>query len=238
MGTELPTTPEETRHLMQIECAAILFDLDGVLIDSRDSIIRLWQQWAQRHNLEFGEVLQVVHGRRAVEIMRLVAPHLSVEEEARRFTAMEATDMQGVIAADGALPLLNSLPVDAWAIVTSGARDGATARLKNLGLPIPKIMVTAEDVVNGKPDPEPYLVAANALGVPADQCVVVEDSPAGIAAAGAAGMRSVAIASTHAFHELATATAIAGQLSDLQVDIGIDLRLVIRVVSFDNSNLA
>jgi sugar-phosphatase len=95
-------------------------------------------------------------------------------------------------------------------------------------------MVTAEDVVNGKPDPEPYLVAAHVLGISANQCVVVEDSPAGIAAASAAGMRSVAIASTHAHHELETATAIAGQLSDIQVDTGIDSRLVIRIVSPDH----
>jgi sugar-phosphatase len=216
---------------MQIECAAILFDLDGVLIDSTDSIMRHWQQWAQRHHLDLTEIMQVAHGRRTVETMRLVAPHLSVEEEAQYFAAIEAADTQGVVTIDGALSLLNSLPTDAWAIVTSGTRDVAIARLKSRGLPVPKIMVTAEDVVNGKPDPEPYLLAANVLGIPADQCVVVEDSPAGIAAARAAGMRSVAITSTHAYHELESATAIARQLRDIQVDNGIDRRLVIRIFS-------
>ena len=219
---------------MQIECTAILFDLDGVLIDSTASITRHWQQWAQRHDLDLTEIMKVAHGRRTLETMRLVAPHLSVEEEAQSFAAIEAADTQGVVTIDGALPLLNSLPIDAWAIVTSGGRDLATARLKSRGLPIPRIMVTAEDVVNGKPDPEPYLVAAHVLGIPADQCVVVEDSPAGIAAASAAGMRSVAIASTHAYQELETATAIAGQLSDIQVDNSIDGRLVIRIVSSEN----
>jgi sugar-phosphatase len=223
------------KHLMQIECTAILFDLDGVLIDSTASITRHWQQWAQRHNLDLTEIMKVAHGRRTIETMRLVAPHLSVEEEAQSFAAIEAADTQGVVTIDGALPLLNSLPPDAWAIVTSGGRDLATARLKSRRLPIPKIMVTAEDVVNGKPDPEPYLVAANVLGIPADQCVVVEDSPAGIAAASAAGMRSVAIASTHAYHELEAATTIARQLSDIQVDNGIDGRLVIRIVSPDEA---
>jgi sugar-phosphatase len=105
----------------------------------------------------------------------------------------------------------------------------ATARLKSLGLPVPAVLVTAEDVVNGKPDSEPYHLAANALGVPAEQCVVVEDSPAGIAAAGGAGMRSVAIASTHAAHELASATVVVSRLSELRVERGVDGCLVIRL---------
>ena len=214
---------------MQIECAAIPFDLDGVLIDSMDSVVRHWRQWAERHNLDLTAIMQVAHGRRTIETMRLVAPHLSVEEEARRFAAGEAADMEGVIAVDGALPLLEPLPADAWAIVTSGTRDVATARLKSLGLPVPVVMVTGEDVVNGKPGPEPYLVAADALGVPAEDCVVVEDSPAGIAAAGAAEMRSVAIVSTHAYHELKTATVLASRLNDLRVYSGHNGRLVIRV---------
>jgi sugar-phosphatase len=129
---------------------------------------------------------------------------------------------------DGALPLLESLPPHAWAIVTSGTRGVAIARLRSRGLPVPAIMVTAEDVVHGKPDPEPYLAAASRLGLPAEQCVVVEDSPAGIAAARAAGMRSVAIASTYACHELEAATAIASRLSELRVDNGADGRLVVR----------
>ena len=228
----------ESKHPMQIECAAILFDLDGVLIDSTASITRHWQQWAQRHNLGLAEIMKVAHGRRTIETMRLVAPHLPVEEEALHFAAAEAADTEGVVTIDGALPLLNSLPTDAWAIVTSGGRELATARLKSRGLPVPRIMVTAEDVVNGKPDPEPYLVAAHVLGIPADQCVVVEDSPAGIAAAGAAGMRSVPIASTHAYRELETATAIARRLSDIQVDSGIASRLVIRIVSPDYASLS
>ncbi len=221
---------------MQIECTAILFDLDGVLIDSTDSIVRHWRQWAEQHNLDLAEIMRVAHGRRTAETMRLVAPHSPVDEEARSFAALEAADTQGVVAIDGALPLLEPLPTDRWAIVTSGTRDVATARLIRLGLPVPRIMVTAEDVVNGKPDPEPYLVAANILGIPAGQCVVVEDSPAGIAAAQAAGMRSVAVASTHAADELETATAIARQLSDIQVQNCPDGRLVVRVAGFESRN--
>ena len=126
----------ESGHPMQIQCAAILFDLDGVLIDSTDSVTRHWQQWAERHNLDLAEIMKVAHGRRTVETMRLIAPHLATAEEAQRFAAMEAADTQGVIAVDGALPLLSRLPPEAWAIVTSGTRDLATARLKSRGLPI------------------------------------------------------------------------------------------------------
>jgi sugar-phosphatase len=203
---------------MQIQCTAILFDLDGVLIDSTENIARHWQQWAERHALDLSKIMQVAHGRRTVETMRLVAPHLPIEEEARQFAAMEAADTEGVVLIDGASALLESLPAGVWAIVTSGSRDLATARLRSRGLPVPRIMVTGEDVVNGKPDPEPYLLAAQLLGLRPDECVVVEDSPAGLASAAAAGMRSVAVASTHARSELLTATAIAGRLSDIQVE--------------------
>jgi sugar-phosphatase len=213
----------------QIECTAILFDLDGVLIDSTENITRHWQDWAQLHNLDLAAIMQVMHGRRTIETIQLVAPHLPAEEETQRFEAIEVVDTQGVVTIDGALGLLNSLPPDAWAIVTSGSRGVATARLQSRGLPVPKFMVTAEDVVNGKPDPEPYLLGAAVLGLSADQCGVVEDSPAGLAAASAAGMRTVAVASTHAYHKLESATVVARQLRDIRVINGTRNRLAIRV---------
>jgi mannitol-1-/sugar-/sorbitol-6-phosphatase len=215
---------------MQITCAAILFDLDGVLIDSTENIRRHWQGWAEQHNLDLDEIMRNAHGRRTVETMRLVAPHLPVEQEARAFAAMEAADTAGVVTIDGALDLLAPLPPDAWAIVTSGDRELATARLRSRGLPVPRIMVTAEDVANGKPDPEPYLVAAGRFGLAPDACVVIEDSPAGLASATAAGMRSVAVASTHAVHELSTAVAIAARLSDIDVQAGPGGNLRIHIV--------
>jgi len=216
---------------MDLTCAAILFDLDGVLIDSTTCIIRHWREWAERHGLALAEIMAVAHGRRTVETMRLVAPHLAVEEEAQRFHEIEAADAEGVVTIAGASSLLESLPADAWAIVTSGTREVAAGRMSSRGLPVPKIMVTAEDVTNGKPDPEPYLTAADRLGIPAEQCVVVEDSPAGIAAASAAGMRSIAVAFTHAHHELEAATAIAGRLEDIQVTRSPDGRLVMCIAS-------
>lgn len=219
----------EKTTLAQIECTAILFDLDGVLIDSTETITRHWQEWAQQHDLAIEEILRIMHGRRTVETMRSVAPHLPVEEEAARFAAAEALDTEGVITIDGASALLNSLPAGTWAIVTSGSRAVATARLRSQGLPVPAVMITAEDVVNGKPDPEPYLAGAKALGLTADECVVVEDSPAGLAAATAAGMRSVGVAFTHDLAELEMATLAAGRLRDIRVVDGAGDRLAICV---------
>lgn len=215
--------------MLQLECAAILFDLDGVLIDSTEAVTRHWQEWAQLHGLDIDAIMQVAHGRRTIETMRMVAPHLAHEEEVRRFTADEIADPNGIVTIDGALALLRSIPPDAWAIVTSGSRDLATARLRNRGLPVPAILVTADDVVNGKPHPEPYLLGARKLGLDAGQCVVVEDAPAGLAAAASAGMRSVGVASTHAQEELAGATLVAAHLSDIQVVKGSSARLAIRI---------
>lgn len=217
--------------MIQLECAAILFDLDGVLIDSSVAVTRHWQLWAQRHGLDIEAIMQVAHGRRTIETMRMVAPHLADEEELRRFTADEVADPDGIVTIDGALVLLQSIPPDAWGIVTSGSRDLATARLRNRGLPVPAVLVTADDVVNGKPHPEPYLLGATKMGLNAEECVVVEDAPAGLAAAAAAGMRSVGVASTHAAEELAGAALVAAHLRDIQVVKGTGARLAIRVVS-------
>lgn len=216
--------------MQQLECAAILFDLDGVLIDSTAVIVRHWQAWAQQHNLDLDAIMQVAHGRPTIETMRIVAPHLADEtlaEEARRFAAGEVIDTDGILTIDGALALLNSIPPDAWAIVTSCTRDLAAARLGSRGLPLPATIVTADDVTNGKPHPEPYLLGARLLGLPAEQCVVVEDAPAGLAAAAAAGMRSVGVASTHALEELAEATAVAARLNSIEVTGGANERLAI-----------
>jgi sugar-phosphatase len=213
----------------QIDCDAVLFDLDGVLIDSTECILRHWQQWALEHEIEMADVMRVVHGRRTVETIRLIAPQLSAEDEARKFASVEAAETEGVRVIEGAAVLLTSLPPDAWAIVTSGTRDVATARLKWVGLSVPRVLITSEDVVRGKPDPEPYLVAAARLGLAADRCAVIEDSPAGIESARSAGMQTVAVTTTHARQDLAGADMIAAGLGDIRVRGGAGGRLSLQI---------
>jgi sugar-phosphatase len=216
--------------MKELACDALLFDLDGVLIDSTSCITRHWMTWADLHGLEIAEVMRVAHGLRTIETMRLVAPHLDVEEEAERHTAREIADTDGVVAIEGALQLLDALPHDAWAVVTSGSAELATARLRRAGLPVPATLVTADDVQHGKPAPEPYLLGAERLGVPVEQCVAVEDAPAGLHSAKAAGMRAIGVASTHSPEELLHATVVVDRLSALSIGIqdGEGRRLAIR----------
>lgn len=202
---------------MQIKCDAILFDLDGVLIDSTVCITRHWREWAQKHSLNLVDIMQVAHGRRTVETMQLVAPHLSAEEEAKHFAALEAIDTEGVVPIAGTASLLNSLPTDAWAIVTSGTKEVATIRLKNALLPVPGVLVTADDVTNGKPNPEPYLLAAKKMRLPPNKCVVIEDTPAGIQAAHSAGMQTIAVTTTYTHHNFESGQVIAEHLSQLKI---------------------
>jgi sugar-phosphatase len=206
-------------HDEPLACDVIPFDLDGVLIDSTSCITRHWEAWAARHGLELPAVMQAAHGVRTVETMRLVAPHLDVEKEAERFTAGEIADTDGVVVIDGAAELLAALPRDAWAVVTSGSAELATARLRRAGLPIPSTLVTADDVQRGKPAPAPYLLGADRLGVPVEHCVAVEDSPAGIQAARAAGMRVIGITATHSREELFRSTVVVDRLSALSITI-------------------
>jgi sugar-phosphatase len=207
-----------------IPCDALLFDLDGVLIDSTSAILRIWKDWADTHGVDIREIERVAHGLRSVETIRRVAPHLDAEKEAELFMQRELLDSNGVVAFDGAGALLNSLPEGAWAVVTSAREELVKIRMPLAGLPIPRLMVTANDVKEGKPSPEPYLAGARKVGVPPERCLVVEDAPAGIQAAKAAGMRAVAIASTHTRGALEKTGAdlVLDKISDLKVWTGTD----------------
>jgi sugar-phosphatase len=199
------------------DCDAVLFDLDGVLVDSAACVEHHWRRWAAEHGLDSEEIMRFAHGRPTVETIRLVAPHLPAELEAARLDASEAFDTDGVVAILGAAELLRSLPRNAWAIATSGTRDTAVTRLGHTGLPLPAVLITADDVKRGKPDPEAYLLAAAKLDVAPERCVVVEDAPTGIEAAHAAAMRVVALATTHSQAELSAADVTAAQLADVQI---------------------
>ncbi|WP_437185209.1 HAD-IA family hydrolase [Planctomicrobium sp. SH668] len=196
---------------------AILFDLDGVLVDSNHLADRHWEMWAAKHGLPFGPIAAAHHGRPTLQTMREFAPHLDIEKEAAEKENREADDTDGLSAFTGALRLLSSIPEDRWAIGTSGRRRTATTRLSFTNLPIPRILITADDVKVGKPDPEPYLLGAAGLGFRPEKCLVFEDAPSGIAAGKAAGATVVAIATTNPPENLRHADAIISQLDDIDV---------------------
>lgn len=214
-----------------LTCDALLFDLDGVLIDSTGNIIRHWQNWAERYGLDFNTILQTAHGVRSVETIRRYAPHLDAEQEAARIEALEVADTDGVVAMPGARALLEGLPAGKWSIVTSGTTALAHARLRRAGLPIPQVLVTADDVQNGKPAPDPYLLGALRLGINPAQGIVLEDAQAGIQAGRAAGMRVIGIAGTHPPESLLAhgATVVVGGVAELSVaaeGFGLTVRLL------------
>jgi mannitol-1-/sugar-/sorbitol-6-phosphatase len=210
--------------LSTFACDAILFDLDGVLVDSAQVVERTWRRWAARHRLDAAEVIHVAHGRRTIETVRQVAPHLAAEAEVAALAASESTETDGVYEVAGARELLASLPSGSWAVVTSGIRPVAELRIRHTRLPTPAVLVTADQVAHGKPHPEGYLTAAAQLGVEPTRCVVVEDAPAGIEAARSGGMRVVAIASTYDARALAGADAVVNALASLRVESSRDPR--------------
>jgi sugar-phosphatase len=210
-------------------CSAILFDLDGVLVDSTRSVERQWRIWAREHGIDGDKVMAVGHGVRAVEVIRAVAPHLDAEAEVRKLESREADDREGVVVMPGAVDLVRSIPEGRWCVVTSGTRHLASARLRLAGIPIPKILVAAEDVASGKPHPEPYLKGAELLGVNAAEGLVIEDAPAGIQSAHGGGMKAIALTSTYAASELGKADAVVQNLEQIQVSLDGKKNLAVRV---------
>src|SRR5271166_983428 len=193
--------------MTQITCRALLFDLDGVLVDSTPAVVRVWTKWAVAHGFDPEEVVRRAHGRPSIATIREYLPHADYEAENRKVEHGELNDLDGVVPLPGARELLEALPADRWTIVTSCTRALAQARLRAAGLPIPERFVTCDDVKNGKPNPEPYLTGAFFLGLPATDCVVVEDAPAGIRAGKAASARVIACRTTSSEPELKAAGA-------------------------------
>jgi mannitol-1-/sugar-/sorbitol-6-phosphatase len=199
------------------DCAAILFDLDGVLVDSTGSVTRQWQRWAEEQNLDPQKVVEIAHGVRTIEIVRKLAPHLEAEAEVVRLEKREADDHLGVAVMPGAAELLKAIPEGRWCVVTSGTRYLATSRLELANLPTPKVLVSADDVSRGKPDPEPYLMGARLLKMNPAECLVIEDAPAGIRAAHAGGMKAIGITSTYPASALQEADAVVQKLTQIKV---------------------
>jgi sugar-phosphatase len=198
-------------------CGAILFDLDGVLVDSTGSVTRQWQRWAEEHNLDPQKVVEIAHGVRSIEVVRTLASHLDAAAEVIRIEKREAADQEGVAVMPGAAALLKAIPEGRWCVVTSGTRYLATSRLKLAQLPTPSVLVSADDVSKGKPDPEPYLMGARLLGMNPAECLVIEDAPAGIRAAHAGGMKAIGITSTYPASGLREADAAIQKLAQIKV---------------------
>jgi sugar-phosphatase len=173
--------------------------------------------WARERGIDEEKVIAIAHGVRAIEVIRIVAPHLDADAELRDLEKEEANDHHKLAAMPGAIELVRSIPENLWCVVTSGTRHLATERLRMVGVPVPKAMITADDVVNGKPYPEPYLKGAKALGFEPQECLVIEDAPAGIRAAHAAGMKVIGFASTYEPEQLAEADAVIRNFSQLSV---------------------
>jgi sugar-phosphatase len=193
--------------MANIRCRGILFDLDGVLVDSTPAVARVWAWWAREHGFDPDEVVKKAHGRPSITTIRELLPDSDHEAENREVERREIADVEGVVPLPGAMELLQALPLDRWAIVTSCTRALAGVRIGAAGLPKPKYLVTSTDVKHGKPDPEPYLKGAQLLGVPAGECIVIEDAPAGIRAGKAAGARVLALRTTASDAELRQAGA-------------------------------
>jgi mannitol-1-/sugar-/sorbitol-6-phosphatase len=205
------------KRMTTFHCGAILFDLDGVLADSTGSVERQWRIWAGERGIDAQKAVAIAHGVRAVEVIRTIAPHLDAEAEVGKLESLEAADHDGVAVMPGAADLVRSIPAGRWGVVTSGRRNLATSRLEFAGIPIPRVMVTAQDVANGKPHPEPYLKGAELLGVNPAECLVIEDAPAGIRSAHAGGMKVIALTSTYPASGLGEADAVVQKLKQIQV---------------------
>jgi mannitol-1-/sugar-/sorbitol-6-phosphatase len=200
-------------------CSAILFDLDGVLADSTRAVDREWREWAARKGVDGDSIMAIAHGVRTVEVIKRVAPHLDADAEASEIENHEAQDQLGVVVMPGAVELVRSVPEGRWGVVTSGSRLLATNRLRFCGLPVPEVLVTSDDVAHGKPHPEPYLKGAGRLGFSPADCLVIEDAPAGIESALAAGTKVVGIASTYGVDALQQANAVIRKLGQIQVSL-------------------
>ena len=211
-------------------CSAILFDLDGVLVDSTRAVDREWREWAAKKGVDGDAIMAIAHGVRTVEVIRRVAPHLDADAEAAAIENHEAGDQRGVTVMPGSVDLVRSIPEGRWGVVTSGSRLLAANRLRHCGLPVPEVLITSDDVTHGKPHPEPYLKGAGRLGFSPADCLVIEDAPAGIQSARAAGTTVIGITSTYGVNALEQANAVIRKLGQIQVSLngagklGVELR--------------
>jgi sugar-phosphatase len=203
---------------VQIRCKGLLFDMDGILIASLESVERAWRRWAVIRGVDPDLACQTAHGCRAVDTFAKLRPDLDAAEEIAILENFEMTDFDDVVPLPGALELLKSLPADRWTVVTSASDQVARVRLKAGGIPVPSRIVVAEDVKCGKPNPDPYLAGAKLLGFPPEECVVFEDSSSGAQAGRAAGCTVVATTFSHPIDTLDSAHYLITDLTGVEVE--------------------
>jgi sugar-phosphatase len=207
---------------------AFLFDMDGTVLNSIAAAERIWSAWAVRHGVDVETFLPTIHGARAIDtINRLNLPGVDAEAQAAFITHAEIEDVEGIVEIPGAAAFLNSLPKDRWAMVTSAPRDLALRRMAAAGIPEPSLMITAEDVKAGKPDPAGYRLAAKRLGLEPNDCLIFEDATVGIQAAEAAGAPLMIITTTHQ-HALETRHATLDTYADVRAKVDGDGKLYLQ----------
>jgi mannitol-1-/sugar-/sorbitol-6-phosphatase len=210
-----------------VSAKGILFDMDGVLISSIEAAVRNWKRWAKRYGVPNPDEFVIPHGVRSIDLVKMLRPDIDPQEGQRVIEDMEVEDVADLKVLPGVKALLESLPPERWAIVTSATRRLLLARLTAAGLPVPERIISGEMVERGKPDPEPYRRGADLLGFRSEECVVVEDAPSGVGAGKAAGCRVLAVLGTHSAAELHEADWVVGSLEGLAVTAnpdGLELR--------------
>lgn len=226
--------------MIRVSCGGVLFDLDGVLVDSIPAATRVWTAWALKHGFDPDEVVHKAHGRPSMTTVREYLPEGDAEAENREIERREIADVEDVRPLPGAAELLRALPPDRWAVVTSGTRPLAEARIRAAGLPLPKHLVTSNDIARGKPDPEPYLKGAGKLGLAASDCVVIEDAGAGVRSGKAAGARVIGLRTSHSDAELrvAGADSIVDNCASITLDFNAGLDPLVLLLKDDATRRA
>jgi len=204
---------------VQIHCKGILFDMDGILISSLGSVERSWTKWAEMRGVDPAAALAIVHGCRSIDSVRRLRPDLDAEAENTIIEDMEVEDTEGVRVLSGVPELLRALPAPLWTVVTSATERLARVRMASAGIPVPERFISAEQVANGKPDPDPYLAGAALLGFDPADCVVFEDAASGAQAGRAAGCTVVATTFSHSLESLEAADYLIEDVAGVRVEI-------------------
>ena len=208
---------------MILRVKGLLFDLDGTLIDSLPAVDRAWGRFAEKHGFEAQYVRERIHGRRSIDSIRELVPHVHAEDEDAWMRGLESADTEGVLALPGSRALLESLPADRWCVVTSGTSDVARARIAAAGLPLPRFAVFGEDVSRGKPAPDPFVLGARRLGFAPADCLGFEDTDAGLNSVRESGARPVAVGRPPLVDLVGVRVLLAGEWLEVELPDGIFL---------------